>query len=179
MRTPIALALCALLAPTSARAADLFGGYSAYGLTNPGAHLGVELHLAEAERFTVFSTLGLEGYREAGAQAGGMLNLRYGTRWTAPFGAMVETGLGAAGEVYASTETTWTFEDGVASSAEALRVRPAFAPSVFLGAGYDLSRRTKAPLMLYARPTLIWRIPDRNLALRNAVDVQVGLTWRR
>lgn len=171
--------LGALLAPTSALAVQPFGGYSAHALSDPGGHVGLELPLAEASGFGVFTSLALQGYVQPGDEVGGLLNLRYGTRYTRPLGPFVETGLGVAYEHYVYTETRYRFEDDVATATETRRQRPAFAPNVFLGLGFDLSQRMFVPVRVYVRPAMYWRIPDQNLALQGVTEAQLGLTWVR
>ncbi len=174
--------LFALLMGLTAEASDeaklgIYGGYTAYGLSNPGVHLGVEKPLITASGFTVFVAPETVFYAESGVQTGVFLQARYGTRYTLPVGLLFETAVHAGYEHYFYTETTFAYEDGVSELEEQRRNRPAFATGVGIGVGFDLSEKTSLPLAVYGRPVLSWRIPDRNLFFQNRVGVHVGATW--
>jgi hypothetical protein len=152
-------------------------GYDAYSLTNSGFQVGLEKILGSTRIFDILASLALHSYFESDIQTGIRLNLYYGSRVTAPFGIFFENYIWIGYEHYFFTRKTFVFNNGIATTEENRENKSAFSPGIALGLGYDLSRVVPFGILLFARPALSWRIPDRNLVFQNVFSIEAGIIW--
>jgi hypothetical protein len=152
-------------------------GYTAYLLTNPGFQLGIEHPLGSVKYFKTMTNLTLRGYFQGEIQSGLQLSLGYGSRVTVPFGFFFENYIKIGYEHYFFTNKTFTFESSVGNIVERKQNKGAFSPDISLGIGYDFSKINLLGLLLFIRPTLAWRIPDRNLAFQNTFYIDGGIIF--
>lgn len=155
----------------------IFGGYSAYKLSNPGLHLGVEHSLLGTARFQSLATASFHLNHQADAHTAYALQLRWGQRYTAPFGLSLESYLGLGLQITHYETTSFEFIDGVAVEREGGETRFGIAPHVVFGPGYDFAPLLDLPILLYVRPGVQLLYPDLNLALQVAGTIEAGARW--
>lgn len=155
----------------------VIAGYDAYSFVNPGFQVGLEKILGSTRSFDLLASLALHTYFESDVQSGVRLNLYYGSRVTAPLGIFFENYIWIGYEHYFFTRKTFVFNNGIATTEEKWENKPAFSPGIALGLGYDLSKVVPLGILLFARPTLSWRIPDRNLVFQNVCSIEAGIIW--
>ena len=154
-----------------------FAGFSSHAFAEAGFHLGGEYDLAQSERFVSMLQLGVQAYGFGARETGYAIQLRWGQRYTAPFGLTLESYLGV-GAQYSLWETTvFTFEGSRGSAATDTRSGASIIPHVMLGPGYDLRPLFAVPLQVYARAGLVVLYPDMNEVFHLSALAELGLRW--
>lgn len=174
---PVGLARPHVLEPRDPAPWSIYGGYTAFELTSPGAHLGTEFLLGRAGNISSFTAAEIQFHAEPTIETGFGLHLRWGQRWTAPFGLTLETALGIGGAWTLYQTTVFVYEDAVAQRIAGSESRFSFTPQVLVGLGYDAQRLLHLPLHLYARPGLQLTYPELNSLFQLSALVEAGLRW--
>jgi opacity protein-like surface antigen len=183
----LAVLLCVALPSSAARAWfdesqprspwSLFAGFSSHAFAEAGFHLGGEYALLQGERFESMLHLAVQAYGFGASETGYALQLRWGQRYTAPFGLTLESYLGVGAQYSLWENTVITFMDSRGRATTETRTGVSIIPHVMFGPGYDLSRLFAIPLHVYARAGLLLLYPDMNEVFHLSAVAELGLRW--
>lgn len=182
--TPLRLAtLTCLIASSTALADEAPAGRLGVSLAwfgemlaHPGARLGVEYDLARSGGHALVVGGGLGAWAHPGRATATFLTGDVGYRYTASKGFLVEL-LGHAGVMEEFLAGT-AYVDGPSGFEPAgVLGNTTFIGGGTLGAGWDFSRLTRAPMALAVRLTLLEQTPVNQVAVMH-VATQLALTWK-
>ncbi|MEM9833857.1 MAG: hypothetical protein AAF944_24720 [Bacteroidota bacterium] len=152
-----------------------FAGYNGFRFGNFGLQIGAENYLATARNFQIIGISSLQFYTQKEVQSGIDLNFRFGQRFTANYGVLLESyiGLGVAHTTYSSPTIDFTTTTGDSSVTKSSKW--GVKPNITLGIGYDFNRKLDLSLITYARTNISWLYPDRNLVFQTIPFLEVGI----
>jgi hypothetical protein len=156
---------------------SVLAGFSSHALAEAGFHLGGEYTLMHDERFESMLHLAIQAYGFGAIETGYAVQLRWGQRYTAPFGLTLESYLGVGAQYSLWENTVFTFTGSRGRASTETRTGIAIIPHVMFGPGYDLRRLFAIPLHVYARAGLLLLYPDMNAVFHLSAVAEVGLRW--
>ncbi len=155
-----------------------FVGYSAYKLSNPGFHIGVEKYLSNTQNYEVIGALKLNFFTQKDVQTGLSFHANFGQRYKTNFGLFLESFIGIGVQQSFFTSQSFEFTQNTANVVETKASKTGLSPSLILGIGYDFEKVTKHPLKLYVRPSFYWLYPDRNVLISTNYSIETGFIFR-
>jgi hypothetical protein len=156
----------------------LIVAYNGYKISNAGFKIGVEKYLASTTSFKIVSSLALKLDRATNDFSALGLQATIGQRFTNNFGLMLEThvGIGVQRSVY--TSTIYNVSATPITKSYATKSQINANPNIAFGVGFDMSKKTKYPVLVFARPTINWIFPNQHAVFANYVALELGVVYR-
>lgn len=155
-------------------------GYYGETVAHPGLVIGIERSPFRTEKYQVILAANIGGYVHVRNNASLFLRGQWGQRITFNSGVFVDQFLGLGylhnfvhgGDIYEVLPN-----GAVVSSPNS--GKPMVMPSIAVGTGYDLSKKSSCGLILYLRPELFWKAPFNgyyltHFALNTGVIFKLG-----
>jgi hypothetical protein len=154
---------------------NIGGGYFGHTVSHPGIVLEFELEKMFTENASLPLRIDAGFYSHPRNHNGYFLEVNYGYRRYFKSGLFLEESIGVG--VLATVLNNEVFEvndEGVATEVSKFNVVD-FMPSLTLGIGYNLTKKSDTQNLIWLRPKIFWQFPHKTTSTWNPV-VQFGFT---
>jgi hypothetical protein len=169
------------LRPNGTPSKERFGfgiSYYGYKFKYPGLQLSAENYLATTKNFQVIAAALLQTYWQKEKQSAVAFALRFGQRYTTSWGLMLESYLGIGmQETYYKLKSEDLTTSPPSESIDKVHKFGAIG-LISIGLGYDFSKKTKLPFIIYGMPTMRWLYPDQNLIFVTNSFLEIGVIYK-
>jgi hypothetical protein len=152
-------------------------GYFGDKFSNRGYQIGVENYLSTTRNFNVVGSILLSNYFVTTTFTALSLNPRIGLRHTANIGVTMEShlGLGYLLRSYKYNEYDVNEQGQVVSKGKASQ--SSIMPNLAFGIGYDFRRKTKMPILYFARGSVNYNYPNKHALFEASYALETGFIY--
>jgi hypothetical protein len=152
-------------------------GYFGDRLSNAGYQLGIERYMASTRNFQVIGSVYFNQYFVPNQLTALALNARIGQRYTTNWGLSFEThlGIGAARRSFQYEAYSVNAQGDIVAQEKAAQL--SVMPNLALGLGYDFSRKTKLPLLLFGRTSVNYLFPNKHFLFDASYALEAGVVY--